>query len=103
MHFVVQMVGDQEVAVPPVARSPAGGNSVKITNTLDKPLTVFHGGHLAAEDPFSVAAAGSGSAPQKTHAVAAGSDVSGTTFQFRIDASRVLAFGGVGDPTIIIL
>jgi hypothetical protein len=101
--FVVLSILDQEVVWPPVGTGTAGGNSVSVTNTLDKPLTVTHGGHLDAADPFTVPARGQGGPPRVTHAIKPQSDVSGTIFQLHIEASVVRAFGIAGDPTIIIL
>ena len=103
MRLVVYGLDQDEFAYPPVAMEDAGGNRVTIVNTLTKPLTVYHGGNLVASDPFAVPARGSGGPPRVTHDVAAGSDKPGSVFQIRIEASIVRAFGGPGDPTIIIL
>jgi hypothetical protein len=104
IHLVVLDLFNQEVVVPPVSMSTAGGNSVTITNHLDKPVTVKHGGHLdAPSDPFTVPAKGAGGPGKVTYAVNANSDRAGTIFSLHFEASIVRALGFSGDPTIIIL
>ena len=103
IHLVVLELFGKETVVPPVSMAVAGGNSVKITNHLKKPLTVTHSGHLVGSDPFTVPAKGSGAPPSETRDISAGSDTPGSVFQINIAASRILAFGAPGDPTIIIL
>lgn len=101
MEFTVLSDDGQEWVTPPTNARPAGGNSVMIINTLGKPVTVSHGGHLAASSPFTVPPLGGG--PPVPVPVAPGSDVSGTVFRIHIEASIVRAIGLAGDPTIIIL
>ena len=103
MRFVVFEFDDDEVAYPPVAIEDAGGNKVTISNMITKPLTVYHGGNLDAADPFTVPARGSGGPPKVTCDLKVGSDQPGKSFTLKIEASTVRAFGGPGDPTIIIL
>ena len=102
IRFTVLPIGE-EIVWPPFGISEAGGNSVEVRNLLKKPLTVSHGGHLNAPDPFTVPAHVSGPPPAVTHPVSAASDVPGSIFQIHIEASPVRAFGLAGDPTIIIL
>ena len=102
IEFTVLPVGE-EIVYPPFGMSPAGGNSVAVRNLLRKPLKVSHDGHLNAPNPFTVPAHTTGAPPTVTHPVAAASDVPGTIFEIRIEASPVRAFGLAGDPTIIIL
>ena len=97
MPFVVVNFNGTETVFPPGATTAAGGNSVSITNTLSKPLTVTHGGNLLADNPFTVPAHGSGGPPKVVKQLTAQADTSGTVFRITIEASRV------GDPTIIIL
>ena len=102
--FVVFALGDDEVAYPPVAIQDAGGNRVRISSMLDKELTVYHDGNLdAPSDPFTLPARGTGAPPKVTYDINTNSDQPGTSFSLRFEASIVRAFGGPGDPTIIIL
>lgn len=103
IQFIVVKFGGDEVVYPPVATAAAGGNSVTVSNTLKKEVKVTHFGHLDAPDPFTIPAHNTGAPPQKTHAITASSDVPGKIFQLKVEASFVMAFGGGGDPTIIIL
>lgn len=103
LPLVVLELFEQEVVVPPVSMSQAGGNSVTITNHLDKPVEVTHNGHLVAPDPFTLPAKGAGAPPRVTYEVNPNSDTSGSVFSLHFEASIVKALGFAGDPTIIIL
>ena len=105
IHLVVLEMFKDEVVVPPVSLSAAGGNQVTIKNHLDKPVTVTHGGNLDAPSPsFTIPArTGGGPPPEVTYPVNSASDRPGSVFQLHFDASIVRGFGAPGDPTIIIL
>ena len=104
IKFIVLVKDNEEVVFPPVAVEEAGGNRVSVINTLQKRLTVTHNGHLVGDNPFTVDPREENGPPTRvTRAIAAGSDVPGTVFQINIQASLVRAFGGGGDPTVIIL
>ena len=103
IHLVVLELFKQEVVVPPVSMSVAGGNSVTITNHLDKRVTVTHNGHLDAPDPFTLPAKGSGAPPKVTYDVNRNSDTPGSVLSLHFEGSVVRALGFAGDPTIIIL
>ena len=103
MPLIVLELFKQEVVVPPVSLAQAGGNSVTITNHLEKPVTVTHNGHLDAPDPFTLPAKGSGAPPNVTYDVSRSSDTPGSVFSLHFEGSVVRALGFAGDPTIIIL
>ena len=109
LRFAVVRFNGVETVVPQATQTGAGGNSVSITNVLEQPLLVHHGGALAnADDPLEIPGLARDGKPKPVKKrLSADVDKPGTVLQIKITTVQKprtrQRLRVVGDPTIIIL